>query len=187
MIIEFKVKNFRSIREEQTLDFTKVKGDELVESNTFVPKMVGTATPLLRSLAVYGPNASGKTNLLKAIGNMRRIVVDSASGTQRGNNIVVEPFLFDIELCSEPTEFEVMFITEGVKYQYGFSATRSRVIDEWLFAWPKGRPQRWIDRSYDADKDSYDWGSTDSLSGQEKVMAGINQKQCLCFYQQLFS
>ena len=67
MFIEFKVANFRSIREQQTLSLVKAAGRELADSNSF-----RTDAPnkfeLLRSAAIYGPNAGGKSNLLLAVG-----------------------------------------------------------------------------------------------------------------------
>ncbi|HEB55081.1 MAG TPA: ATP-binding protein, partial [Gammaproteobacteria bacterium] len=70
MLIEFSTANFRSLRDRQTLSLTKAKGDELVESNTFTT-VAANKFELLRSAAIYGPNASGKSNFLLALQTMK--------------------------------------------------------------------------------------------------------------------
>ena len=63
MLVEFTVKNYRSIKDEQVFSMVKAKGDELESSNSFVPS-APTSVPLLRSSAIYGPNAAGKSNVI---------------------------------------------------------------------------------------------------------------------------
>ncbi len=160
MLIEFSVTNWRSIKERQTLTFLKTAGKEL-EANSFaMPAQKPLKNPkhLLKSLAVYGPNASGKSNLLKAIQAMEKMVLTSANN-QRGDVISVEPFLLDSLSKTEPTTFEIVFIVDHVRYQYGFSATSSRILEEWLFAFPKNVAQTWFTRTWVQSDDSYDWES----------------------------
>ena len=166
MLIEFEVKNFRSIRDAVALSMAAGGGDELADTNTFAP---GVAVPahLLRSAAVYGPNGSGKTNLVHALHTIREIIRNSAKNQQRDEALPVSPFLLDVRDRIRPSEFEVTFIQDGVRYQYGFAATSERVTEEWLLAFPKGRPQRWIDRRHNATSQSDDWGSMTKLIGTE--------------------
>jgi len=124
---------------------------------------------LVRSAAIYGPNATGKSNLIKALQVMQNVVRESARGTQAGEPLPVTPFLLDQDSAGQPCEFEVHFISEGVRYQYGFAATRERVTEEWLLAYPKARPQRWIDRRYDEERQAYVWGSMDKLVGKKQL------------------
>ncbi len=168
MLIEFTVRNFLSIREPASLSLVKGSGDELQDTNVMVPDAPGTP-PLVRSAAIYGPNAAGKSNLIKALQIMRRLVLKSASESQAGEPLPVTPFLLDEDSTGQPCEFEVHFISEGVRYQYGFAATRERVTEEWLLAYPKARPQRWIDRRYDEERQTYVWGSMDKLSGKKQL------------------
>lgn len=167
MLIEFNVKNYRSFRGPQTLSMVKAQGDELADTNTF--EVSGpNKLELLRSLAIYGPNAAGKSNILKALRAMHITVVKSA-GWERGDEIPAVPFRLDNESESLPSEFEVMFITEGVRYQYGFAATTKRIHEEWLMAYPKGHPQKWFQRAWDEKEKKYDWDFGKFLQGDKKL------------------
>lgn len=168
MLVQFSVKNWRSIKDEQTLSFVMAKGDELIDANTFDTNAPGT-DGLLRSLAIYGPNAAGKSNLVMAIRAMRQTVLNSASKWKPGDTIPVEPFLLDHDTEKEPSEFEAIFIVEGVRYQYGFSATTERIIEEWLYAYPLGRAQRWFSRYWNSSTNTYTWELGGFLSGKKQL------------------
>lgn len=168
MLIEFNVSNFLSFRESATFSFVKGKGDELMERNSFEPKSPATPS-LLRTAVIYGANAAGKSNLIKAIKLMQRLVLNSARESQAGEPLSVTPFLLDEMSGSKPSEFEAVFVSNNVRYQYGFSATSERIIEEWLYAYPEGRPQRWIERAYDEEREAYQWGAMGKLTGQKQV------------------
>ena len=94
MLIEFSVTNFKSIQTTQTLSMVASSTSELKEQNSFITNE--QAMPrLLRSVAIYGPNASGKTNLLQAIDFMESFVTQSSKEGQEGEPIDVKPFLFN--------------------------------------------------------------------------------------------
>jgi Predicted ATPases len=153
MLVEFSVSNFRSIRDKQTLSMVKGKGSELETTHTFKPAAPSSET-LLKSAAIYGANAAGKSNIIKALSMMKQIVVQPPNV---GEQLPVVPFMFDPETPQQPTEFELVFITDNVRYQYGFSATAERIWSEWLFAFPKGRSQRWFEREYSPQTGEYTW------------------------------
>lgn len=178
MLVEFTVKNYRSIKDEQVLSLAKAKGDELENSNCFIPDAPSTV-PLLRSAAIYGANAAGKSNIIHAMMEMESIVRNSASSNQEGDEISVTPFLFDDDSQDEPSEFEMVFINEGVRYQYGFAATKYNIVEEWLIAYPKGRPQRWFSRSFNAKTQSSDYKFGDSLTGQKSVWQSATRTNAL--------
>lgn len=166
MLIEFETKNTLSIRDTARLSMVKGQGSELAETNTFDSGVASLGT-LLRSAAVYGPNSSGKTNLVDALGTMREIILHSAKDSQQGESLPVTPFLLDKSSRSKPSEFEVTFIRDGIRYQYGFAVTAKRVTEEWLLAFPQGRPQRWIDRKYNRKTRSDEWGTMPKLEGSK--------------------
>ena len=168
MLIEFNVTNFLSFQDSAQISLVKAKNTELEGSNAFSPPVTSTPS-LLRSSAIYGPNAAGKSNFIKAIQLMQHLVLNSARESQAGDALSVKPFLLDESNASLPSDFEVSFVSEGVRYQYGFSATSERVLEEWLYAYPKGRPQRWIERAFDAESQTYQWGKMDKLSGQKQL------------------
>lgn len=178
MLIEFRLSNFMSFRESATLSMVKAAGDELAPTNTFSPAAPSTPD-LLRSTAVYGPNASGKSNFVHALRVMQRMVLRSVEEGQKGKSVPVVPFRLDATSRSRPSEFEIVFVNEGVRYQYGFAATAERILEEWLVAYPKGRPQRLIDRRYDEAGDADEWGGMAKLTGAKKVWQDATRPNAL--------
>lgn len=167
VLIQFSVANYRSIKDEATLSLAAGPGREHRERNVHVPAMQGDvrAMPLLRSAAIYGANAAGKTNLIRALDVMRDVVVDSS---RTDDELPVTPFLFDAEQSDQPTQFEVACIVDGVRYQYGFSATQDAVVGEWLYAWPRGRPQLWFERRHaESGASTFEFGG--KLQGDREV------------------
>ncbi|MDP2167914.1 MAG: ATP-binding protein [Thermodesulfovibrionales bacterium] len=161
MLIEFSVTNFRSFREKQTLSLaTSRYFKDRVEQNCFDTEIKGLPK-LLRSIAIYGPNASGKSNLVSALSFMRYMVLSSAKKIQEGEELNVVPFLLDQASKERESEFEIIFIEGGIRFQYGFALDKMRIHSEWLIAYPEGRPQRWFERKYNHEtkKDTYEFGS----------------------------
>ncbi len=166
MLIEFSVKNFLSFRNRQTLSLMRAKGDELIAPNTF--DALGRIS-LLRSAVIYGPNAGGKTNFLLALQTMQRIVLDSATESRAGDNLPVNPFRLSSTTRKQPCEFEVIFIADDVRYQYGFATTTDQIVEEWLLAFPKGRTQQWLLRRWNETNNQYDWHLGNSLTGEKRL------------------
>lgn len=175
MLVEFSVTNFRSIRDKQTLSMVKGKGSEHEATHTFKPTAPGSET-LLKSAAIYGANAAGKSNIIKALSMMKQIVVTPPNV---GEKLPVVPFMFDPATPQQPTEFELIFIANNVRYQYGFSATAERIWSEWLFAFPKGRSQRWFEREYDSQTGEYTWHLDTNLKGEKKVWRDSTRENTL--------
>lgn len=158
MLIEFKVTNFRSIRETQTLSMVagNASKDKELESNIF-DSGIASLPKLVRSAVIYGPNASGKSNLIAALAFMEGMVRESARDAQVGEPIEISPFKLDAASRNEDTEFEIHFIAEEVRYQYGFSLNTKRITSEWLYAYPHGSPQKWFERQYDSKNNKYEY------------------------------
>ncbi len=168
MLVEFNVTNFRSLRETQTLSLVAGPGHEHEGTNCFASG--AKAVPrLLRSAVIYGPNAGGKTNLMRAIHFMQLMVVTSATLVREGEQLAIAPFAFDPKSATEPSLFEATFVADGVRYQFGFAATKHRVTHEWLFAFPKNKKQHWYERIYDpkTEKERWEWGP--SFTGRKEV------------------
>jgi uncharacterized protein len=168
MIVEFKVKNFRSIRDQQTLSLVASPASELSQ-NTFFSGS-DTGLQLVRAAVIYGANAGGKSNFLSALLFMREFILSSAKESQQGDNIPVESFSFDQVSSKEPTEFEVTFIKCNVRYQYGFVLDESRIFGEWLLAYPSARPQQWFSRVYDKKNEKYLWKFSKFFKGGKPIV-----------------
>jgi uncharacterized protein len=137
MLVQFSVGNFRSFKDTVTLDLVAThlesKDKSVDENNTFEAP---GGLRLLKSVVLYGANASGKSNLLKALEFMKTFVNDSAKESQAGDPINVEPFLLDSKTEKEPSFFEIVFILDEVRYRYGFEVTTKEVVSEWLYHTP---------------------------------------------------
>lgn len=150
MLIEFTVGNFRSFRDPQTLSLVaapiKSKDPEL-DKNTVIK--VADNPDLLTSAAMYGANASGKSNLVQALDFMKRFVMHSPKETKATGGIQVEPFRLHAVTVGQPSHFEIVFIEGGKRYRYGFEVTKERVTAEWLFFVPSTREARLFEREGD--------------------------------------
>ncbi|MFC1452817.1 ATP/GTP-binding protein [Verrucomicrobiota bacterium] len=161
MLIEFKVENFRSFRESQTLSLISSNYEKSLPGNVIDRQLPGLASArYLRGAAVYGGNASGKSNLLEAIQFMAGFVRNSATRLKPEDKTGAQPFLLDQDSRTRPSRFEVTFVISGVRYQYGFALTDERVTDEFLVAYPNGLAQRWFDRTYDQEDQTYVWSNS---------------------------
>jgi uncharacterized protein len=130
MLVQFSVGNFRSFKDTVTLDLVATKDKILRDKNTFE---ASGGLRLLKSVVLFGANASGKSNLLKALEFMKTLVEESAKESQVDEPINTEPFLLDSKSEKEPSVFEIIFILDNVKYRYGFEVTTKEVVSEWLY------------------------------------------------------
>lgn len=178
MVIEFRVKNFRSLRDEQVLSLVASKDKTLLDTNTLATGITAAPT-VLRSAVIYGANASGKSNVIKAMQYMRGVVVNSAAVMQPGQTFNIQPFRLNSQSDSQPTEFEVTFLLAGVRYQYGFALNSKQIVSEHLLVYKAFKPQSWFERHLDDEsgKDVYEFGS--GLKGQKNVWEGATRSNSL--------
>lgn len=156
MFIEFSVSNLRSILTRQTLSMVASPGAAHLQRNVSLGK--DKDLRFLRSAVIYGPNAAGKSNLLRAVETLRQLVQHSATSFQEGQPIPVKPFLLGKGASEQPSEFEISFIADdGIRYHYCCAASSERVCKEWLVAYPLGRAQRWFEREYDPETKTQRW------------------------------
>ena len=135
MLIEFRVGNFKSFNTAVT--FSMVAADlpspAGLKTNKNVMQIDGDLR-LLTSAAIYGANASGKSNLGAALRFMRNFVLNSSKNTQATERIGVECFRLSTETLGRPSLFEIVFRVEGVQYRYGFEVDTERIVSEWLYS-----------------------------------------------------
>ncbi len=169
MLLDFSVANYRSIQGRQTLSMAASSYFKEMEAlNTFEAGTTEKLPRFLRSAVLYGPNASGKSTLIQALKFMRDQVLNSQKESQAGDEVDTVPFKLSAASRMADSEFEIAFVEQGVRYEYGFTCNRQRFVEEWLFAYPLGRPQKWFHRVYDveAEKDVYKFSS--SFEGERK-------------------
>lgn len=157
MLIEFSVTNFRSFREKQTLSMVAAPRLRKRE-NVFKPELKGEKFPdLLKVAVIYGPNASGKSNLLKAMAVLGYIA--NREPNNRDVPVPVTPFCFDPELADKPSLFELHFIEAGVRYQFDVAVTADRILGERMTAFPGGQECLLYERSRTGDGENYVFGT----------------------------
>lgn len=158
MLVELRIENHRSIQAEQALSFE--------------PAGEGAPGALLRTAALYGANASGKSNVLGALCWMRDAVLFSARRWDPDGGVPREPCAWG-PFAAAPSTFEVKLQVEGVAYAYGFVVDDERVREEWLFAWPHGRKQQWFVRT----DDSYEF--KDHFAGEKQRLREMTRSNAL--------
>lgn len=127
MLLEFTIGNFLSIKEKKTLSLVPTPISEFSENIA-----VNAGHKALKSAAIYGANASGKSNFLSGMNTMRYIVENSVQIASTAE-LPVTPFLLSITTEHAPSFFEVVFSLDGSRFRYGFEATRKQIVNEWLF------------------------------------------------------
>ena len=144
MLIQFSVKNFKSFKEKQVFSMEAGSGDENIEN---IINIKGTNENVLKSTALYGANASGKTNLISAL-SVAILMVRLSNNRQPGEKLMqIEPFAFDDRTVNEPSEFEFIFYTNNNKYIYGFKADKNRIHEEYLYQYFSAKPTRIFERN----------------------------------------
>jgi ABC-type cobalamin/Fe3+-siderophores transport system ATPase subunit len=166
MLLEFRVKNYRSIRDEQALNLVASSDKELAATH-LAPTGLKSLPSAVRSAVVYGPNASGKSTLLEALDYLRAVVAESATVIQPGQTYNVQPFRLDAAFALQPSEFEITFLLGGVRHQYAFAMTAQRIVSESLLVYRSSKPTQLFSRRVAGDTYAYEFSAY--LSGPRKL------------------
>ncbi|MCG9042135.1 AAA family ATPase [Laribacter hongkongensis] len=169
MILEFRISNFRSIRDEQVLSLIANSSDKALAETHLAPTGLKALPQTVRTAVIYGPNASGKSTLLDALNYLRTVVAESATVIQPGQSYTLQPFKFDAEHAHAPTQFELTFMLEGVRHQYSFAMTAERIINESLLVYRTAKPQQWFVRTQNESGDGYHYEFSSHLTGSRKL------------------
>lgn len=140
MLLQFSVNNFRSIKDTVTLSMNTASNRE--SEHSFQVR----GYHLLNSAVIYGANASGKSNVLQAMGFMRHLVLNKPKITQSTDKLPHQPFRLNTETEQASSYFEIVFFLDNVKYRYGFEADSSTVYAEWLYSDENGKEARLFER-----------------------------------------
>ncbi len=134
MLIQFTVENFLSFKEAATLSLVASSlKEKQTQAEDIIFEIDGANISLLKSAVVYGANASGKSNLVKALDFFKWFVINSSKGVQSSERIQVESFRLNKETECEPSYFEAIFADNDMQYRYGFEVDDKKVCREWLY------------------------------------------------------
>ena len=151
MIAEFKIRNFYSLRDEQTLSFIPTNDDT---SRDIYTEEVADGVSLLKIGCIYGSNASGKTNILKALDFFTQFMIND--DLNKGDEIGVVPFLLDDVSRQERTQFEMIFYLNREKYRLNLVLDNKVIYEETLQVYSSVQPTLLYKRTYNAEKDATD-------------------------------
>ena len=150
MLLSFRVENHKSIRDEQQVLLTPVYDDATPEEADW---------EALTVTGIFGANASGKSNVLDALGLMQETVRWSMRDNEPGGGVRREPFALSNEAAEEPSVFVVDLMLSGVRHTYGFAVDDDRVVEEWLYSYPRRRKRVVFER----DEESFTFGESVSV------------------------
>ena len=182
MLLNFAVTNYRSIKERQVFSLMAVEGlpheESLIRSKDNIP--------ILPVALLFGANASGKSNILRAFGMMRQMVLNSVRLNPDDTLDEYEPFLLDEESRNNSTELEAEFITIGVgkiehHYRYGLAFSETLITEEWLYRYEGGNETELFSR----DRDKVQVNETEFPEGKGKEDALNSNRLFLSLVAQL--
>ncbi|MCB0803639.1 MAG: AAA family ATPase [Flavobacteriales bacterium] len=161
MVLEIKISNFRSIRDEVILDLragniSTVKSKKL-SSNLFQFNEID----VLKTVALYGPNASGKSNIIKAIRFFHHLIFESHNFNQNVE-FNCRPFKFD-DYLNKPSTYSIRFVAENIEYLYSFSMNKNGILTEKLHHYPNGKKAKVFtrnERKSDDKREIYSFGTS---------------------------
>jgi AAA15 family ATPase/GTPase len=177
MLIEFQVKNYRSFRDHQVLSMVAGRFTEHTDDNTVATDIPGFDRFLLSSV-IYGANAAGKTNLLRALQMMQTLVLNSATSPP-ATALPYDPFKFATSSRGEPSEFQVAFVESGTRYEYGFAVDAERIREEWLVEYVHPRGRAIFERTFNVKTRKYDWKFSEFLKGRRSLWSESTRPNAL--------
>ena len=161
MVLEIKISNFFSINDEIILDLRagniKTAKAKTLSKNIFKHDDL----EVLKSVALYGANASGKSNLIKTIRFCNAMVYESHKHNEN-TTFNFKPFKFN-KRSNRPSKYSIRFITGGVEYRYAFSLNQKQILTENLYYYPRGRKAKVFERDESKGKtkrDKYSFGNS---------------------------
>lgn len=155
MLVDFTVENFRSLRNEQTLSFfVESQGTHLPENIRFPVKNIG----VLSSAGIYGPNASGKSNILLALQALFWLVDNSHTFKETESIPAYEPYKLSNTCLSSPVCFSLEFVVTGERYLYDIHYTENEIVYEQLSYYSVGEKRTTLAKLYERQTGD-DWDS----------------------------
>ena len=170
MILKIEFENFFSIRDRIRIDFRAGNINTALARELNHNVMEWNGVPVLKAIGLFGPNASGKSNILKAITFCCRMILESHLYNE-GATFNFEPFKFD-GWQDKSSKFLIDFVCNDVEYEYAFELTRERIISESLYHYPVGRRAKIFVRDADG---KYSFG-TGVMAKPSDVVTNTSEK-----------
>ena len=178
MVLEIRIKNFFSIKDEIILDFraerintqaSQILADNIIKYN---------GEHILKCIGLFGANASGKSNIIKAINFCCSLILESH---QHNEGVIFNftPFKFD-GWSKNPSSFFINFYCDGIEYEYSFTLTRSEIIKESLHYYPKGKKAKIFLRDESKGPDKTDiYSFSEGIIPSPAIVAANTSRKCL--------
>jgi hypothetical protein len=170
MLIEFTVENYRSFKDKQVLSLLPDEGKHEFDENLL---QSSSDLKLLSSAVVYGANASGKSNLMRAMQALRSLILSSANNSPEKVFKEYDSFQFHQDTAESPVVFGINFLLKGVRYNYQVSVLQNEVISESLHFYPQGREAKLFVRQ----RQKFEFG--EYLKGQKAVVSDLTSSNQL--------
>lgn len=161
MLLQFNITNSMSFKDEAILDL--VAGSDDLREKSLISFNKERVLP---SVAIFGANAAGKSNLFKAL-TQAILLVRNSNNLQVNAGTGLLPFLFDKDSRKKKIRFDFVFVRKGVKYEYGFVADMYKVYEEYLYEYKTAKPTKIFER-YDVNKYEYTVAMRKSLKSLEE-------------------
>lgn len=140
MVLRIELSNFFSIRDLLSIDFRAANIHTRLAGELRDNVMEWSGMNVLKTIGLFGPNASGKSNIIKAIRFCWSLILHSIDNNV-GTVFDFAPFKFN-GYDNQPSSFLINFVIDGIEYEYSFTLTRTAILDEALYYYPKGRRAR---------------------------------------------
>lgn len=173
MFLRFGFSNHRSFRDPVEVSFAAGALNDLPHVRFPVAAVKHGLLPVV---AIFGANASGKSNVLRALGEMIQHIRFSHARLAPGEAIPRAPFKLDRSARDAPTRYDCDVVLGGVRYHYGFTFSNQSFDEEWLYAWPSGHKQLWFHRAGQAREG---WYFGPALKGQRARIAELTRDNSL--------
>jgi uncharacterized protein len=188
MLLSFSVSNFRSFKTEQTLDLIASKRLGKNEDSPHCCQVPGSDEHVLRIASLYGANGAGKSNLVRAISLVQKMILTGSSPQQA---LPYNPFLLSVKSNKEPTYFELRFIEEGEVFRYGISFDEERIQEEWLDVYDNKKENCLFNRICDKDElTKVNLGKAinyDHASNKLKALAEVGARPNQLFFSEIIN
>ena len=170
MLLRFGVSNHLSIRERQELSFVAASLKDRDEGLIDCAAVNGSLVP---AIVIYGANASGKSNLVAAMRAMRSMILLSHAKGKPEGGVPRYPFRLDPGFSRKPSRFDIDFVIDGVRHHYGFEASDTEFVSEWLYVFPKSHRRTLFERV----GNEFSFGR--SLRGRNQIIASLTRPNSL--------